>query len=88
MNLRQKRKHFKYSSLCFSTKAFVGDTLSTKKLMRKYCRIKLKINKTYDYDECCYNYYINKTYNGNKPKFMRIKRYASKKGVDGIDNEW
>lgn len=89
MNLRQKRKHFKYSAFNFVNKAFGFDSVAIRKFIRKYRRSNLKINKVYDYTECSYNYYILNTYEGNKPKFMRErkKKKLMKESV-GDNNEW
>lgn len=89
MNLRQKRKHFKYSAFNFVCKAFGFDSVTAQKFTRKYRRSTLRINKIYDYDECCYKYYILNTYVGSKPKFMRErkKKKLMKESV-GDNNEW
>lgn len=71
MNLRQKRKHFRYSLITFTIKTFGMDNIFTKRKLRKYTKEKLKINKTYDYVGSCYRHYFLGFYGNVKPKFMR-----------------
>lgn len=73
MNLRQKRKHFRYSLVTFTIKVFGMDSIFTKRKLRRYTKEKLKINKTYDYADSCYRYYFLGFYGDVKPKFMRNK---------------
>ncbi len=76
MNLRQKRKHYKYSYRYFiayyseNTKEFV---IHCPKKYKKTLKRKLKVNKNYDYDECCRKYWLYEEFHGNMPKFMREK---------------
>lgn len=74
MNLRQKKKHFKYSYRYFLAWFSVNDrdfSIHCPKKYKKTLKNKLKINKRYDYDECCRKYWLYKEYSGNIPKFMR-----------------
>lgn len=73
MNLRQKRKHFKYSLIVFTILVFGMDAIDSPRKLRKYTKKKLKVNKTYDYTDCCYRYYFLESYGYVKPKFMRNK---------------
>lgn len=76
MNLRQKRKHYKYSYRYFiayyseNTKEFI---IHCPKKYKKTLKRKLKVNKNYDYDECCRKYWLYEEFYGNMPKFMREK---------------
>lgn len=88
MNLRQKRKHFRYSLITFTIKTFGIESIDTPRNLRKYTKGKLKINKTYDYADSCYRHYFLEFYGYTKPKFMRNKHEKAKKEVEGIDNEW
>lgn len=88
MNLRQKRKHFRYSLITFTIETFGMDAISSPRKLRKYTKGKLKINKTYDYADSCYRHFFLEFYGGIKPKFMRDKYDVVKKEVEGIDNEW
>lgn len=74
MNLRQKRKHFRYSLITFMIKTFGYDTLKSPRKLRKYTKEKLKVNKTYDYADSCYKHYFLELYGDYKPKFM-INKY-------------
>lgn len=74
MNLRQKKKHFKYSYRYFIAWFSTNDEdffMHCPKKYKKTLKQKLKINKNYDHDECCTKYFVNKEYDGNIPKFMR-----------------
>ena len=76
MNLRQKRKHYKYSYRYFVAWFSVHDesfSIPCPKKYKKTLKQKLKINKTYDYDECCRKYWLYEEFHGNMPKFMREK---------------
>lgn len=88
MNLRQKRKHFRYSLITFTINTFGMDNIFTKRKLRKYTKGKLKINKTYDYADSCYRHFFLGFYGDIKPKFMRSKFDEVEKKVEGIDNEW
>lgn len=88
MNLRQKRKHFRYSLITFTINTFGMDNIFTKRKLRKYTKGKLKINKTYDYGDSCYRHFFLGFYGDIKPKFMRSKYDEVEKKVEGIDNEW
>ena len=77
MNLRQKRKHYKYSYRYFVAWFSVYDesfSIPCPKKNKKKLKQKLKIKKTYDYDECCRKYWLYEEYSGNIPKFMREKK--------------
>lgn len=76
MNLRQKRKHFKYSYRYFIAYFALNDKNFPFPCQKKYIKTlkqKLKIKKTYDYQECCRKYFFYEECNGNIPKFMIIK---------------
>lgn len=76
MNLRQKRKHYKYSYRFFVAWFSVHDenfSIPCPKKYKKTLKQKLKIKKTYDYDECCRKYWLYEEFHGNMPKFMREK---------------
>nr|DAT86861.1 MAG TPA: hypothetical protein [Caudoviricetes sp.] len=73
MNLRQKRKHFRYSLITFIVNTFGIESIDTPRKLRKYIKEKLKVNKTYGYTDSCYRYYFLESYDGAKPKFMRNK---------------
>lgn len=76
MNLRQKRKHYKYSYRYFVAWFSVYDesfSIPCPKKYKKTLKQKLKIKKTYDYDECCRKYWLYEEYSGNIPKFMKEK---------------
>lgn len=88
MNLRQKRKHFRYSLIAFTIEVFGMDSIDSPRKLRKYTKGKLKINKTYDYNDSCYRYFFLGSYGDIKPKFMRNKYDKEEKKVEGIDNEW
>lgn len=88
MNLRQKRKHFRYSLITFTINTFGMDAIVTPRKLRKYTKGKLKINKNYDYADSCYRHFFLEFYGDIKPKFMRDKYDKEEKGVEGIDNEW
>ena len=72
MNLRQKRKHFSYSLITFTVKTFGIESIESPRKLRKYAKEKLKVNRTYDFNECMDRYY-HYLYDGSKPKFMRNK---------------
>ena len=77
MNLRQKRKHYQYSCrymIAWYSTNDVGFYISCPKRFLKTLKQKLKINKTYDYDECCRKYFYFEEYHGSMPKFMRDKK--------------
>lgn len=77
MNLRQKRKHFNYSERFFTAWFSLHDedfSISCPKKFLKTLKQKLKINKMYDYDECCRRYFCFEEYHGEMPKFMRNKK--------------
>lgn len=79
MNLRQKRKHYNYSYRYFIAWIVVNDKVSfavCPKKFKKTLKRKLKVNKTYEYDECCRKYFHYEEYHGEMPKFMRNKRGA------------
>ena len=88
MNLRQKRKHFRYSLITFTVDVFGMDNIFTKRKLSKYLKRSLKVNKTYDYADCCYRYYFLELYGDVKPKFMRNKYNKDEEKVEGISNEW
>ena len=74
MNLRQKKKHFNYSYRYFLAYFSANDenfSIHCPKKYKKTLKNKLKINKCYDYDECCRKYWLYEEYSGNIPKFMR-----------------
>lgn len=74
MNLRQKKKHFKYSYRYFIAWFSTNDEnfgIHCPKKYKKTLKRKLKINKNYDHDECCTKYFMYKEYCGDIPKFMR-----------------
>lgn len=73
MNLRQKRKHFRYSLVTFIINTYGIESIDTPRKLRKYTKEKLKVNKTYDYADSCYRYYFLELYGNVKPKFMRNK---------------
>ena len=76
MNLRQKRKHYKYSERYFVAWFSVHDesfSIPCPKQYKKTLKQKLKIKKTYYYDECCRKYWLYEEFHGNMPKFMRVK---------------
>ena len=85
MNLRQKRKHFRYSLITFTIETFGMDAIVTPRKLRKYTRGKLKINKTYDYADSCYRHFFFEFYGDTKPKFMRDKFDEVEKEVEGIE---
>lgn len=85
MNLRQKRKHFRYSLIAFTIEVFGMDSIDTPRKLRKYTKGKLKINKTYDYADSCYRYFFLESYGETKPKFMRNKYDEEVKEVEGIE---
>lgn len=77
MNLRQKRKHFNYSERFFLAWFSIHDesfSYSCPKKFLKTLKQKLKVNKNYDYDECCRKYFYYEEYHGEIPKFMRGKK--------------
>ena len=77
MNLRQKRKHYNYSYRYFIAWIVVDDKISfavCPKKFKKALKRKLKVNKTYDYAECCRKYFHYEEYHGEMPKFMRGKK--------------
>lgn len=74
MNLRQKKKHFKYSYRYFIAWFSTNDenfVIHCPQKYKKTLKRKLKINKNYDHNECCTKYFMHKEYHGNIPKFMR-----------------
>ena len=76
MNLRQKRKQYKYSYRFFVAGFSVHDesfSIPCPKKYKKTLKRKLKVNKNYDYDECCRKYWLYEEFHGNMPKFMRVK---------------
>lgn len=76
MNLRQKRKHYKYSYRFFVAWFSVHDesfSIPCPKQYKKTLKQKLKIKKTYYYDEYCRKYWLYEEFHGNMPKFMRVK---------------
>lgn len=76
MNLRQKRKHYKYSYRYFVAWFSVHDEnfpIPCPKKYKKTLKQKLKIKKTYDYDECCRKHWLYKDFHGNIPKFTKEK---------------
>lgn len=79
MNLRQKRKHYNYSFRFFVAWFIADDGIpfaTCPKKFKKTLERKLKVNKTYDYEECCRKYFFLEEYYGEMPKFMRNKRGA------------
>lgn len=79
MNFRQKRKHYNYSYRYFVAWIVVDDEISfavCPKKFKKTLKRKLKVNKTYEYAECCGKYFHYEEYHGEMPKFMRIIRGA------------
>ena len=55
MNLRQKRKHYQYSGrymIAWYSTNDVNFYIPCQKSFLKTLKQKLKINKTYEYDEC------------------------------------
>lgn len=85
MNLRQKRKHFRYSLIVFTVLVFGMDAIDSPRKLRKYIKEKLKVNKTYDYTDSCYRYYFLESYDGAKPKFMRNKYNIDERGGKEVD---
>ena len=74
MNLRQKRKHYNYSYQYFLAYFSTHDEdfpLTCPKRFLKTLKQKLKVSKTYNYDECCRKYFYYEGYHGEMPKFMR-----------------
>lgn len=88
MNLRQKRKHFRYSLIAFTIKTFGMDNIFTKRKLRRYTKEKLKINNTYDYADSCYRHYFLGFYGDIKPKFMRSKYDEVEKKIEEIGHDW
>lgn len=88
MNLRQKRKHFRYSLITFTIKIFGMDNIFTKRKLRRYTKEKLKINNNYDYADSCYRHYFLGFYGDVKPKFMRSKSDEVEKKIEGIGHDW
>ena len=87
MNLRQKRKHFRYSLITFIVNTFGIESIDTPRKLRKYIKEKLKVNKTYDYTDCCYRYYFLESYGYVKPKFMRNKSDEIEKRIEDIGHD-
>lgn len=79
MNLRQKRKHYKYSYRYFVAWHSVRDVffIPCPKKYKKTLKQKLKVNRTYDYEECCRKYWLYEAFHGNIPKFMKEKETTS-----------
>ena len=73
MNLRQKRKHYNYSHRRFVAWFSEHDEdfgIHCPKKYKKTLKQKFKINRNYDFDECCRKYFVDKEFHGNIPKFM------------------
>ena len=87
MNLRQKRKHFRYSLIVFTVLVFGMDAIDSPRKLRKYTKKKLKVNKTYDYTDCCYRYYFLESYGYVKPKFMGNKSDEIEKRIEDIGHD-
>lgn len=88
MNLRQKKKHFRYSLITFTIDVFGMDNIFTKRKLRKYFKRKLKINKTYAYADSCYRHYFLGLYGDYKPKFMRNKYNKDERDGKEVDHVW
>ena len=75
MNLRQKRKHYKYSYRYFVAWYSIREDffIPCPKKYKKTLKQKLKVNRTYDYEECCRKYWLYEEFHGNIPKFMKEK---------------